>query len=630
MVSWSRGKKKNRRGKTELKRTTKTPVSDNSADLHIDESFDLDVTLYSEHSRTRKTGPYGRKELRLVIASMEDAETMHAIIGALTLPLNEFVGLMSHELKLPIECDQEIVDSIGAPYLYCTIRSWYKNSSGGGSSIGSGVTSTGWTHTDKSDSDGEIENLMISHPDVDPIKYVDNNSTNSPLKFSIDSVPESAENEGINSDQEDDNVKSAVIVQDKKLQDSEIKEGIVETEQMQIAVVDEEETVKVEDNAKTDNAIVGKLNTKVEQEKQEEEEANDAQLQGVKVNTIADALASDIFHINSPVVGLVAGNYSLDENSEKAASNEIPLIPENVYEEGPINDEITEIKQKTVGDSEEEDSEEVPEFMMLPSLAESSTSFNTSEPPRVPFRSHIKRLSTIKSEGDQEEEEENDEDDEETEQVIQTEEKLITVLLTTHDSNLSSVNDNNNDENNNPSSSSTSFVSVIMENKEMPSPKLETTENDKIETKDANPTETENTNLYEIKISDPIKSIETHHPDKSTKIDLNETKEVDLDEVKEVDVIEVQDADLVELKDGDLKETKEVDVTAASIVSSKLVAEEEVKIKSPVKSEIEAVEEEPPIVEQNPPVLVPRWLRWFFCIPGSRLVCCQPVLPREP
>ena len=47
---------------------------------------------------------------------------LYSILGNLTINLNEYVGLMDHKLRIPIDCDSEIVEAVGQPYFDITIR----------------------------------------------------------------------------------------------------------------------------------------------------------------------------------------------------------------------------------------------------------------------------------------------------------------------------------------------------------------------------------------------------------------------------------------------------------------------------------------------------------------------------
>jgi len=53
---------------------------------------------------------------------MDDAGLTHAIWGGLTICLNEFNGLMNHEVKLPIECDSETDTTWACPKVHVELK----------------------------------------------------------------------------------------------------------------------------------------------------------------------------------------------------------------------------------------------------------------------------------------------------------------------------------------------------------------------------------------------------------------------------------------------------------------------------------------------------------------------------
>lgn len=93
----------------------------------------------------------------MVIMEVDDDGSIFSILGALTINLNEYVGGMDHRFKVPVECDNEIVNAVGQPHIDITVRShpmacsfvhllyrsWYKQ--GGTASASSGISSTGWS-----------------------------------------------------------------------------------------------------------------------------------------------------------------------------------------------------------------------------------------------------------------------------------------------------------------------------------------------------------------------------------------------------------------------------------------------------------------------------------------------------
>lgn len=79
------------------------------------------VVLQQSH-KTKKSGPYGAKDLKLVIMEVDDDGSIYSILGALTINLNEYAGLLDRKIQVPVECDSEITDAVGQPYFDVTIR----------------------------------------------------------------------------------------------------------------------------------------------------------------------------------------------------------------------------------------------------------------------------------------------------------------------------------------------------------------------------------------------------------------------------------------------------------------------------------------------------------------------------
>lgn len=192
---WSRGSKKHKRGETPTKTPTHVEGAHvNRATLDVEESFEVGVTLYAQSHRTRKTGPYGKKDLRVVIMEVDDDGSIYSVLGALTINLNEYAGLTDHKIQVPIECDHEITDAVGQPYFDVTIRSWYKQ--GHGTSASSGISSTGWEDAERSASDVEEHEgaVVVEDTHLDPVRPID---VIDPHKtVGTDSVPEDIQADG--------------------------------------------------------------------------------------------------------------------------------------------------------------------------------------------------------------------------------------------------------------------------------------------------------------------------------------------------------------------------------------------------------------------------------------------------
>eukprot|EP00210_Caulerpa_lentillifera_P008411 g8023.t1 len=166
VIRWIRGTKRNRRGQTQFKSPIKIPGNAFDAILNINESIELDVTLYSLSYRTLKTGPYGRKDLTLMIQEVENDASYGEVLSSVTIRLNEFVGLMNHELKLPLECDNTRVAAVGRPHLQMNLTSMQKKTS-------SGITLTNWMQK-WSSSRGEMESQLI----LNPVRRVNDDESN--------------------------------------------------------------------------------------------------------------------------------------------------------------------------------------------------------------------------------------------------------------------------------------------------------------------------------------------------------------------------------------------------------------------------------------------------------------------
>jgi len=54
---------------------------------------------------------------------VDGGDSYFSILGALNIKLNEYVGLTDSKIKIPVECDAEIIDAVGQPYIEVTIRS---------------------------------------------------------------------------------------------------------------------------------------------------------------------------------------------------------------------------------------------------------------------------------------------------------------------------------------------------------------------------------------------------------------------------------------------------------------------------------------------------------------------------
>jgi len=210
---WNRGSKKHKRGETQTKTPTHVDGTHvNCATLNVDESFELGVTLYAQSHKTRKTGPYGKKDLRVMIVEVDDDGSIYSILGALTINLNEYAGLMDRKIQVPVEADREITDAVGQPYFEVTIRSWYKQ--GHGTSASSGISSTGWEDVEGSASDVEEHEDTVgvagdAHLDpVKPIDVIDPHKT-----VGTESVPEDIQADGTSGHKQVDVQGAAVAVQ---------------------------------------------------------------------------------------------------------------------------------------------------------------------------------------------------------------------------------------------------------------------------------------------------------------------------------------------------------------------------------------------------------------------------------
>ena len=51
-----------------------------------------------------------------------DDGDLYSILGNLTINLNEYVGLMDYKLRVPVECDSEIIEAVGQPHFEISIR----------------------------------------------------------------------------------------------------------------------------------------------------------------------------------------------------------------------------------------------------------------------------------------------------------------------------------------------------------------------------------------------------------------------------------------------------------------------------------------------------------------------------
>lgn len=57
-----------------------------------------------------------------MIAEVEEDGSLFSVLGALSINLSEYVGGISDKKRLPIECDHEIIDAVGQPYLEFTVQ----------------------------------------------------------------------------------------------------------------------------------------------------------------------------------------------------------------------------------------------------------------------------------------------------------------------------------------------------------------------------------------------------------------------------------------------------------------------------------------------------------------------------
>lgn len=585
-----------------------------------------------EHSRTRKTGPYGRKELRLVIMAMEDAETTHAILGALTICLNEFNGLMNHEVKLPIECDAEIVNAVGAPHFYFNIRSWYKKTSGG-TSISSGVTSTGWTNTEHSESDGE--DLMLTHPD-DPVKALEesmntspkitDDSINSLVGFSIESVPENAEIEqSKDTSPRFESVRSPV-------------EGLVENRGDSEKELDSEAASETTQNHSEKQYVEILKNEEQDDRISDPDDSKECNLE------ISESSFKNTESLDVPVRNLfkrLSTIKSEGDNEEKEEEEEAELLPDQ--REQSLVQEIDEVLEDKVLAFETTNE-------AIDQITELQNQTNEDLDKKQDFDKNTENQNLGENEG--------------------SDEKTENQYFDKNTENQDLVKDEGSDEKTGDQYFDKKTENQGLVKNEDPVEKTGNQYFDK---------DTEDQDLVKNESSDE-KTVK-QYSDKNTE-DQNLVKSEDFEERPQEQVVEKPEDDseekekeliavsltldslndkdsttletallehketskaatneVVEAPENDKTETKSINLVSYPVPSTEqatTTTEDENKVETSVKSEIEAEEEKEVIprkvevVNQRTPVEIPVWMRWLNCVPGGRLLCCQPALPREP
>lgn len=80
--------------------------------------------------------------MKIDLVQLDDKGMTFGHLGSLLIDLSKYSGPQDNAIEFPIQCDNEIIKSIGQPQIRLKIRAWLKKSSGPGSQ-GSSFSSIG-------------------------------------------------------------------------------------------------------------------------------------------------------------------------------------------------------------------------------------------------------------------------------------------------------------------------------------------------------------------------------------------------------------------------------------------------------------------------------------------------------